>query len=323
MLLVVDTGVDDALALALAVRHPGVRLEAVFTSFGNVDLEHVNDNTLRVLDWLGAGETPVYSGAPTPLTGPPLDARHWHGSDGLGGARLLATRRTVLPDAVSELCLRLAASPGALTLVCTGPLTNLALALRRAPELVGQVRNVVVMGGAVELPGNTTPVAEYNTYADPEAAALVYAQTGWHLTMVGLNVTRRTTLTAAEIARVATDDSHPAVLLREVTRDLFAVRQVESISLHDPLAVGVAVDPSLVQTRAGRVQVETRGEFTRGQTIFDLRRSAVEKLSRADPGAGRSASTRAEHDRITHVAIDVDAARFQRLFLETLGLCVS
>jgi inosine-uridine nucleoside N-ribohydrolase len=302
LILVVDTGVDDALAIALALRHPGIGLEAVHTSFGNVALERVNRNTLRVLDWLGADHIPVMSGAARPRIGAAIDAAYWHGDDGLGGATLPESSRLAPPGAIDDLIARVLGAPGELTLVATGPLTNLALAVERQPSLVSAVREVVVMGGTVGLPGNATAVAEYNIVADPEAAAVVFSQ-AWPLTMVGLDVTRQVLLHQADVARLAENSATEAVLVWQVTQRLFEANRVGAISLHDPLAVAVALDPTLVTARAGRVFVETKGEYTRGQTIFDLR-------PRAPDASGEN----------TRVALKVDADRFRRLFFETLGL---
>jgi inosine-uridine nucleoside N-ribohydrolase len=301
IILVVDTGVDDALALALAVRHPSIQLEAVLTSCGNVGLELATANTLRVLDWLGATDVPVLAGAACPLEAPLLDAAYWHGTDGLGGARLPVSTRAAGDDAVGYLLERVAREPGTITVVCTGPLTNLALAVQRSPEIVQHVAEVVLMGGAVGMPGNTTPTAAYNIYADPEAAAVVFDQ-DWPLTMVGLDVTRHVLITADEVNQLAALQTPEAILIKEVTRDLFITRRMAAMALHDPVAVGVALDPSLVTTLSGPVRVETRGEFTRGQTVFDLR-------TRAAPADVR-----------TRVCMEVDAERFRTLFFSTLGL---
>jgi purine nucleosidase len=301
MILVVDTGIDDALAIALAVRHPRIQLEAVVTSWGNIGLDLVNLNTLRVLDWLGATEVPVISGADGPLVGEAIDAGHFHGQDGLGGARLPVSSREVLSNGVDDLIHRLLAAPGEITLVCTGPFTNLALAVRQEPRIVESVREVVVMGGTAQLPGNVTPVAEFNVAADPEAAAIVFDQT-WPVTMVGLDVTNQVVLRADEVLRLENEPSVEAVLTREVTRFLFEERKMASMALHDPLAVGVALDHSLVTASRGPVHVETRGEYTRGQTVFDLRSWVAQPPSR------------------TQVALEVDAERFRRMFFETLGV---
>jgi inosine-uridine nucleoside N-ribohydrolase len=302
MIMDVDTGVDDALALALAVRHPDVTLEAVLTVAGNVGLELTTRNTLRVLDWLGATEVPVAAGADRPLAGPPIDAGHWHGVDGLGGATLPESARQARDDGVGYLIDLVQAEPGAFTLVCVGPLTNLALALGRWPDLVRSVRAVVLMGGAARLPGNVTPVAEFNIFADPEAAAIVFDQP-WPLTMVGLDVTNQVHLTRAECDGLAQNLSREAVLVREVTRHLFDVRHEDAIALHDPLAVGVACQPDLVTTLERQVHVETRGEHTRGQTVVDLR-----------------SYRRDLRPTQTRVCMEVDVARFKAMFLTTLGL---
>jgi inosine-uridine nucleoside N-ribohydrolase len=301
MILVVDTGIDDALAIALAVRHPRVQLEAVVTSWGNIGLDLVNHNTLRVLDWLGATAVPVVSGADRPLVGEAIDAGHFHGRDGLGGARLAASARAVLQGGVDYLIQLLMAEPGEISLVCTGPFTNLALAVQQEPRILGAVREVVVMGGTVQLPGNVTPVAEFNVAADPEAAAIVFDQT-WPVTMVGLDVTNKVVLRADEVRQLENESSIEAVLTREVTRYLFEQRAMASMALHDPLAVGVALDPSLVTAPNGPVHVETRGDYTRGQTVFDLRPWVEQPPSH------------------TRVALEVDAERFREMFFTTLRL---
>ena len=302
-ILDVDTGVDDALALALALRQPEIDLEAVITVAGNVSLELTTRNTLTVLDWLGAGHVPVAMGADGPLHGAVCEASHWHGPDGLGGARLPEPSRRAMRDGVGYLVERVTAEPGEITLVCTAPLTNLAHAIQRAPAFVQAVRQVVLMGGAARPPGNVTPTAEFNIYADPHAAALVFEQ-DWPLVMVGLDVTNQVVLTRAERQSLAGRSTPEAVLVYEVTRHLFEVRGVETMALHDPLAVGVAVRPDLVGSVARDVAVETRGEHTLGQTVVDLRPSAPPPSRRA------------------RVCERVDAARFKALFYEALGFAM-
>ena len=300
-ILDVDTGVDDALALALAVRHPLIHLEAVTTVTGNVGLDLTTRNTLKVLDWLGATDVPVAAGADRPLSGLIREASHWHGPDGLGGAQLPESGRRAMDNGVAYLVERIMAEPGELTLVCTAPLTNIARAIKRTPKIVHAVEQVVLMGGAARPPGNVTPTAEFNIYADPHAAAVVFEQ-DWPVTMVGLDVTNQVVLTRAEREALAGSTSAEGVLVREVTRYLFEVRGVEAMALHDPLAVGVAVQPDLVTGVERDVDVETRGELTLGQTVVDLRASAPPPR------------------RHTRVCEQVDAARFKALFFETLRL---
>jgi purine nucleosidase len=300
LLLDVDTGVDDALALAFAVGHPDIQLEAVIATAGNVGLVHTTRNTLRVLDWLGATDVPVAAGAAEPISGVIREASWLHGKEGLGGARLPDSMRQAVPDGIGYLIDALLQAPQALTVVCTGPLTDLGLAVRRQPEIVDAVRRVVVMGGAARVPGNITPVAEFNIYADPHAAAIVFGLP-WPVTMVGLDVTTRVALTRTDRDALLEPYSREAMLVREVTRDLFETNAFEAIFLHDPLAVQVAVAPDLVRSIDRQVLVETRGEHTLGQTVVDLRPHAV-----AYPA--------------TNVCLDVDVPRARSLFLRTLGL---
>ena len=299
----VDTGIDDALALALAVRHPGIQLEAVTTVAGNVDLEQTTRNTLCVLDWLGASKVPVARGAAQSLSGPFKDASHWHGPDGLGGAQLPRSAREPLPDGVAYLVERVSAEPGAFTLVCTAPLTNSALALQGEPRLANLVREVVLMGGAARPPGNATAVAEFNIHADARAAASVFDQP-WSVTMVGLDVTRQVEFTRAQRDALLGQSSVEAALLREVTRFIFEARHLDRVLLHDALAVAVAIDPTLVRVIQRDVRVETRGEHTLGQTVVDLR-SPLQGGRESGP---------------VRVGVEVDVPRFQALFFGTLGL---
>lgn len=266
---------------------------------GNVALDLTTRNSLRVLDFLGASEVPVYAGADRPLRGQVREASHWHGADGLGGARLPDSNRAAHPSGVEYLCRRLLNSPGEITLVCTAPLTNLALALQREPRIVEAVCAVVLMGGTVQLPGNVTPVAEFNIYADPDAAAMVFEQP-WPITMVGLDVTEEVTLTNVERQALIEGEEPGAVLVREVTRHIFDTRGSESMALHDPLALLVALEPDLVVSEQRDVRVETVGEHTLGQTVVDLRRSAPPPRLN------------------TRVCTEVDDARAKALLMSTL-----
>ena len=299
----VDTGIDDALALALAVRNPHIQLEAVLTVAGNVSLEQTTRNTLCVLDWLGATDVPVARGSDHSLSGPFPDASQWHGPDGLGGAQLPSSTRPPLDDGVSYLIDRLLSEPEQLTLVCTAPLTNLARAVHREPRIVDAVREIVLMGGTARLPGNVTPVAEFNVYSDVHAAATVFNQS-WRMTMVGLDVTSKVELTRAQREALRDQTAPEAVLVREVTRFIFETRGLNRVLLHDALAVAVTIDPDMVSTIDRAVHVETRGEHTLGQTVVDLR-------SQIQGGPARGP---------TRVCLDVDVPRFKSLFFGSLGL---
>ncbi len=297
LILDVDTGIDDALALAFAVRSPAADLIAVTTSAGNVSVERTTANTLAVLDWLGADAVPVHRGASRPLVRPHKDAVYFHDVNGLGGAELPPSHREVGADRGPAAIVRLASSrPGELTLVCVGPLTNLAIALNVEPGLPNLLRSVVVMGGAYEVPGNVTPFAEFNVHADPEAAAQVFAVPFPRLVALGLDVTHQAALGRSgwEAAAQGGDQDSTVGLVREVCRSHFEQRRRDAFFLHDPLAAAVALDPSLVGTRAATVVVSL-DERTLGATAV------------TEPGP-------------VHVAATVDGPRFLDQFLRILGL---
>ena len=295
VILDVDTGVDDALAIALALRWPRVELVALTTVAGNVDVEKAVRNSLTVLDWYGRDDVPVHRGASRPLTRRLHTATHFHGEDGLGDAGLTKSDRPTAPDRGPAAIIRLANErPGELTLVCVGPLTNLAIALNVAPDLPDRLAGLVIMGGAFWAPGNITTNAEFNIFVDPEAAAQVFeaASRFKRVTAIGLDVSMQTALSRLdwEAAAGVADGQ----LLHRVCRRSFETRGQLAFHLHDPLALAVAVDPSLVGTEPAAVAVEREG-FDRGLT------------RPTGPGPVR-------------IARQVEAARFLRLFRATLGL---
>jgi len=260
-----DPGIDDALALLLAARSPELSIEAVTVVGGNVGLDACVRNTLLTLEQSGMEKIPpVAAGCARPLQREPLDAAHVHGDDGLGGVahEFPAPRTQALQaDAVDVLLDAIERKPNELVLVTLGPLTNLATAFRRDPETVRRLKRVVAMGGALRVAGNVTKTAEYNLYADPEAAQAVVAA-GLTLTLVGLDVTHRTVLHEDEFARRASRSAQPgAQFAQRVCGHLFGFGEVRrglaAAYLHDPLAVGAAADPSIVQCERVRVRVET------------------------------------------------------------------
>ena len=266
IILDVDTGTDDAVALGLAVRLAAVELVAVTTVAGNVVLPHTTENTLRVLHHMGATDTPVHAGFSRPLARPLHDAADIHGNSGLGSLVLppspATPRYPSAPQAIVDL---VTAEPGALTLVFVGPLTNLAAAIALEPRLPDLIADLVIMGGALG-PGNVTPYAEFNIYCDPEAAAQVFD--ACKLTMVGLDVSHQTSISRRawnSMAQVATPD---AVLLHGSSAIHFEVRGRDGMYLHDPLALAVALDPTLCEMKRGRVKVETATAWCAGQTTL-------------------------------------------------------
>jgi purine nucleosidase len=286
LILDVDTGIDDAFALLYALAAPDARLIGVSAVAGNVGLAKAARNTRAVLALAGRADVPVWEGAAAPLLGHVEDASDIHGSTGLG--------RAVLPDpapapqaphAVEALLAASREHEGELILVATGPLTNVALAIARDPGFVRRLKLFAAMGGSFTVGGNTTAAAEFNIWYDPEAARMVvraFAEEGAAPSiLVGLDVTRKTVLTEADLDGLAKTCANapngPALttFLRDAAQhyfELMAARgRPRALVMHDPLAVAVALDPSLVATKALPVDVETRGELTRGQTLADFR----------------------------------------------------
>jgi purine nucleosidase len=299
----VDTGVDDAMALAYLFGSPDAELVGIASTAGNVAVQQVCQNNLGLLELCGVGHIPVSKGSEQPVSSPLRTAEDTHGPQGLGYATLPSTdRRLTSHDAAQAWITAAHAYPGELIGLATGPLTNLALALRREPALPTLLRRLVIMGGAFEYRGNTTPVAEWNISVDPEAAQEVFAvwSAAWgldpprHLPIVlGLNLTENIAMTPALLGRLATEANSPtapmSVLDDRGTRSAAAnplIRVLEDAMrfyfefhfdqgegylahLHDPLAAGVALDPDLVTTRPATIDVELTGTLTRGMTIAD------------------------------------------------------
>jgi purine nucleosidase len=285
LVLDVDTGIDDAFALLYALGRPEARLLGVSTVVGNVSLAAATRNTRAVLALCRRPEIPVWPGAASPLLGAASDASDIHGETGLGYAVLPETPALDADHAVDALIAASREHAGRLVLVATGPLTNIALAVARDPELPRRLARFVAMGGAFRDSGNVTAAAEFNIWHDPEAAEIVaraFAREGAApAILVGLDVTRKTVLTEPDLATLAQNlaaaPHGPALtaFLSDAGRFYFELMQrrgrPRAIAMHDPLAVAVALDPSLVRTEAVPVVVETRGQHTRGQTLADFR----------------------------------------------------
>ncbi|WP_406350025.1 nucleoside hydrolase [Streptomyces sp. NBC_00658] len=305
-----DTGVDDALALLFAVRHPGLDLRAVTCVAGNTDVDGVVRNTLTVLEQAGAPDIPVARGAERPLIEPLRTARHVHGQDGMGDLGLPApTRVPVDVDAVTLLRREILASPRPVTLIPTAPLTNIALLLRTHPEVVGNIERIVFMGGAVAT-GNATPVAEFNVWHDPEAAAILLTA-GVPITMYGLDVFQQVLVPAADVQRLRSS-SEPRLRL---AGELLAQRDPATSGdptptggLGDAGAVCAVVAPEGITTAHLPVEVSLAPGPTRGQTIVDRR-----------PRHGESEiHGGASEQRLVDVALGVDVERYVKLWLSTV-----
>jgi purine nucleosidase len=270
-----DTGSDDAVALVMALTNPEIRVEAITVVAGNVPLEQGVQNALYTVELTGAN-VPVYQGMGAPLLRPHESAQHVHGSDGMGDIGLDVCGRSPAPehatDVLQETINRYA---GEITLVTLGPLTNVALALLRDPSLAGKVSNCVIMGGTGRGHGNVTPVAEYNIWVDPEAAQIVF-ESGMPITMVGWDVSYTyATLNEAEAARLRAVGTPLASFCVDIQAALikFATETsgLEGFDLPDPIAMAVAIDPSIVtESKRLFVAIETGGVWCRGQTVVDL-----------------------------------------------------
>lgn len=307
----VDTGVDDALAILLAVQHPALDVRGITTVVGNVDLAQVTRNTLQVLEVAGASHVPVVSGAGQPLVAAARSAAAVHADDGLGHAKLPPPNRRVHgDDAVAFLRSELLAAPEPVTLIALAPLTNIALLLKTAPEVKPKIRELAIMGGAVGV-GNATPVAEFNIFHDPEAAHIVF-RSGVPILMYGLDVFRRVCFTQEEVERWFASrhylasrpypDSAPA-LIGHLFHFLFHNFGRSPVSIGDAGCVAAVIDRSGLTTELLPVYVETGGRYARGQTIVDRRSPNI--VNRR--GEDLVAST-------TAVALDIDSDFYRELF---------
>lgn len=284
----VDTGIDDALALCWLAAREDVDLVGVSTTSGNTTARQAAENSLAVLELCGLEEIEVCTGTPAPLVVPPSTTPETHGDHGLGRAVLPPLRGSLSQRGFLDLWLgELTAHPGETTLLITGPLTNLAVALRAEPDLPRLVRRVVIMGGSFDHPGNTTPTAEWNTWVDPHAAAEAYA--AWEgfpedrLPIVcSLGVTERIVITPAALADLVTGcgpaPARPQLLgMLQAALDFYFDFHAEYgygrlAQVHDLFAAMVAADAVAHQTMTTWVGVETDSELTRGTTVRDARR---------------------------------------------------
>ena len=312
-ILDVDTGIDDAFGLLYALAAPSIRLLGVATVAGNVDLAKATRNTRAVLALGGGADIPVWPGCAAPLLHAPKDASDIHGPSGLGYAVLPEPSADPNPThAIDAIIAAAKQHEGELVLVATGPLTNIAAALQRDPGLPRRLKRFVLMGGAFREAGNVTPAAEFNIWHDPEAARIVFRAFGGEgapLVAVGLDVTRQTRLEESDLHMLATRcavTQHGREIMRfldDSARYYFELMERRYggryFTMHDPLAIGAAIDPSLLVTQLAAVDVETRGELTRGMTVADWR------------GTWKKPSQ-------TEVAIDVDAPRFIGAFLDAM-----
>lgn len=297
----VDTGHDDAIALLMAFASPELDVRAVTVVAGNQTLDKTLRNTLRILTLAGI-QAEVAAGADRPLLRPLVTAPEVHGESGLDGPSLPEPAFAPSPrkawDAIIDIVRN---SPQKVDLIPVGPLTNIALALRAAPDITANIGRITLMGGAGREGGNITPVAEFNIMVDPEAARIVF-QSGVPITMIGLDVTHKAQLypSDTEILRAMGGRVPTAVAeLMDFYSQYHPRFGFKGSPMHDPCAVAAVLDPSLITTQKLYVDVETRGELTAGQTVVDFRGRT-----------GRPANV--------DVGLDIDRERFVKMLFEAI-----
>ncbi len=302
-----DPGIDDTAALLFAFGSSELQIEALTTIFGNVSLEQCTRNALIILQAAGRSDIPVYQGVSRSFgLGDPPYAPYIHGSDGLGDTSPPVPDIQPQPaNAVFEIVRRVLDSPGELTFIALGRLTNLALAINIAPQVADSLKEVVVMGGAVTVPGNVTPVATANLQGDPQAADVVY-RSGARIAQVGLDVCREVEFSPEQLRQAWKADTPATRLLQNAVtfiqnayRSRGRLRNPDGAQFNDVPAMAYAIDPTLFTMREAYVRVESHSELTAGQTVADM-----DGLTGNPPNAS--------------VALGVDADRLTRLWVDRL-----
>ncbi|HVR22961.1 MAG TPA: nucleoside hydrolase [Candidatus Polarisedimenticolia bacterium] len=264
-----DPGTDDAMAIILALNSPELKVEALTVVPGNVDGRQGLENALKIVSLAGRCDVTVAGGAQHPLNQKLITAQFWHGKNGLADVELPPAQCKADPrfgpDLIIEMVHRY---PHEITLIPVGPLTNIALAVSKDPSIAGLVKDIVIMGGSIT-GGNVNGAAEANIYNDPEAAQIVF-NAGWTVTMVGSDVGERTLITRKYLAMLQSSHGPQSDFIAKIA-DFYLTRSEKSgysgAAMYDPLAVGIALDPTLGTLKEMHVDVETKGEFTRGETV--------------------------------------------------------
>lgn len=308
-----DTASDDAVALVMALRWPGVRVEGVTVVSGNVPLPRAMENALYTLELCGAADVPVYAGADRPLVRPPAHAEWFHGSDGFGDQNYPPARRRPREGHAADAVVETVRTHPGIELVTLGPLTNVALALERDPSIARKVSRCVVMGGNPCCEGNVTPAAEYNVWCDPDAARAVL-RSGMPIELVGWQLCRGdANLNAADVARVRALNTPLAHFAIDINRTAMRSNRTQcgedGIPLPDPVAMAVALDRT-VATRVGRhkVEVECASDLTRGMTVVDRLNVCGDERNRGDWSGARACD----------VVWEIDVGRWKEMLIEVL-----
>jgi purine nucleosidase len=312
-----DPGIDDAMAILLAFNSPELKIEALTVVAGNVEAWQGLENALKVVSLAGRCDLPVAGGAQHPLNQKLITAQFWHGKNGLANVELPASKckadSRFGPDLIIEMVHRY---PHEITLIPIGPLTNIALAVSKDPSIVSLVKNIVIMGGSIS-GGNVDGAAEANMYNDPEAASIVF-NAGWIVTMIGSDVGERTLITRRQLAELQASHGPESDFIYKLA-DWYLTRSEKSgysgAAMYDPLAVATVVDPTLVTLKDMHVDVETRGEFTRGETVANRMGSNENNVLHGDHYEIEGVVELKPNAR---VCLASDADRFLRMFISRI-----
>jgi pyrimidine-specific ribonucleoside hydrolase len=316
-----DPGIDDAMAIFLALRSPELKVEAITPVAGNVPLDLTLPNALRLLEIAKHRDIPVAAGASHPLVRRLATAGHVHGVNGLAGVEFPEPRIKPVHDTAPELIRHIVREdPHEITIVAIGPLTNVALALRADPEIASMIPAIVIMGGSLS-GGNMTPAAEFNLYVDPEAARIVF-DANIPLTMVGLDVTRKCKVSEEHIKRLEATKTPVSQAAGKILRATYERMrhggEVTDIVLHDALAVASLIDHDVITRKDYYVEVETAGEWTAGQTIGYDGHGPIRKSAQMDTSAPEPPPAEIPFKANAQVAVGVDPDRFFRLLIGRL-----
>jgi inosine-uridine nucleoside N-ribohydrolase len=312
-----DPGVDDAMAILLALNSPELKVEALTVVPGNINGQQGLENALKIVTLAGRCDVPVAAGAQHPLNQKLVTAQFWHGKNGLANVELPASKCKADPRFGPDLMIETVRKyPHEVTLIPVGPLTNIALAVSKDPSIVGLVRDIVIMGGSIS-GGNVDGAAEANIYNDPEAASIVF-NAGWMVTMIGSDVGERTLITRKYLADLQALHGPESDFIAKLA-DFYLTRSEKSgyqgAAMYDPLAVATVIDPTLVTLKDLHVDVETKGEYTRGETVANRMGSNENNVLHGDHYEIEGVIELKANAR---VCLASDADRFLQLFISRI-----
>ena len=309
-----DPGTDDAMAIILALNSAEFKVEALTVVPGNVDGRQGLENALKIVSLAGRCDVLVAGGAQHPLNQKLITAQFWHGKNGLANVELPASKCKADPRFGPDLIIEMIHKyPHEITLIPVGPLTNIALAVSKDPSIAALVKDIVIMGGSIT-GGNVNGAAEANIYNDPEAAQIVF-NAGWMVTMVGSDVGERTLITRKYLAELQSSHGPQNDFIAKIA-DFYLTRSEKSgysgAAMYDPLAVGIALDPTLGTLKEMHVDVETKGEFTRGETVANRMGANENNVLHGDHYEIEGVNQLKPNAR---VCLASDADRFLQLFI--------